>query len=328
MDNPKFNEQKGHLEARCPFCGDSKTNKKAKCLSLDYYSPYDTYVFKCYRCEKTGNIVNLYSFLKGCSYREANLYLQDKKYDPEYLKNTILGNKFISKRESVEIDQDLDIDLSKDCYSITDEPMSKIGQKAIEKLKEFKENRKIPDDLPLYIAHSGRYKSRIIIPIYIGSKLVYFQGRSIYDEITPKYLNPRVEKKEIVLNIDKFDFNKYIIVNEGIIDAYMVGKQGTCVIGGYLDWDYIEKMKRQTKEGIIVCLDNPRTDKNAIKVLKKLLFYGINKFKSNLYFFVMPKEFEAKDLNELVVKYDINNVYEFVVENKKSMLHMKRFLLG
>lgn len=328
LTNPKIDHRRCHIESRCPICGDSRTKSKVRRLHIDYYQPYNTFIYKCHRCGASGNVISLYATLNNCSYEKAKKFLTNSRYDPDYVIRRLKNSKPQEPNDEIKVDGDLDIDLCTECYSLDHEPKSMFERNALKKLKEFKESRKIPDSLPIYIAHSGRYKSRIIIPIYIENKLVYFQGRAAYDDVIPKYLNPKVEKNKIILNIDNFDENKYIVITEGIIDAYMLeNHQGTCVIGGYIDMEFLNKVLDRTKKGVIICLDNPRKDDNSRKVLKKLINENINKYKENLKFFIIPKEYDAKDLNDLVKDYNINNVYSFVVENSVSLLRMKTFLM-
>ncbi len=327
LQKAKIDWSKTHIEARCPFCGDSRTKKNVRRFHIDFYQTYNTFIFKCFRCGESGNIISLYSFLNNCSYEEARKILTNQKYNPEKLKENISSKKAQIKTE-VKVDEDLDIDLKNECFSLDYVPKSKFEENILNKLKNFKEKRKIPNSLPLFIAHSGRYKSRIIVPIYQNNKLVYFQGRSLYKEVIPKYLNPKVEKNKVILNIDNFDPEKYIIITEGIIDAHMVeDNQGTCVIGGYIDQHFINKTMEKTNKGIVICLDNPKKDQNSLQVLKKLVNENINKYKEKLYFFVMPDKYNSKDLNDLVKDYNIKNIYDFVIENKCSILNMKMKLL-
>ena len=158
---------------------------------------------------------------------------------------------------------------------------------------------------------------------------VYIIKYNLYESLGGgfKYaLNPQFSEK--IEYFDKFERDKYIIVTEGIIDAYMLeNNQGTCVIGGYLDQNYLNSITPYTDRGIIICLDNPKKDQNSKKVLKKLVYENINKYKSRVKFFIMPEGYDAKDLNDLVVNYNIKNMYEFVVKNSVSILHMKTFLI-
>jgi len=329
LNLPKIDYSKNHIEARCCFCGDSKTKSKVRRFHIDFYPPYNTYIFKCHRCGESGNIITLYSHIHNCTYEQAKQILLSKKYNPDEAKKRIQRVSHpAGNNDEIKIDTDIDIDLENECYSLRYNPISMHEKNIIKKLHNFKIKRKIPDSLPLHIAHSGRYKSRIIIPIYINNTLVYFQGRSLYDEIYPKYLNPKVEKNKIILNIDNFDRDKYIIITEGIIDAHMIeDNQGTCVIGGYIDMDFINKLLPYTNKGVIISLDNPKIDDNSYITLKKLVYKNINRYRENIHFFIMPDEYIAKDLNDLVKDYEIKNIYNFVVNNKKSLLHMKTYFI-
>lgn len=329
LEKSKVDYKKSHVEARCCFCGDSRTKQSVRRLHIDFYPPYNTYIFKCHRCGESGNIYSLYSYIHNCTYEQAKKILQSKKYDPEKAKSRLLNNtQSAGEAENIKVDTDLDIDLENECYSLNYTPQSNFEKNAVKRLHDFKNNRKIPDTLPLYIAHSGRYKSRIIVPVYIENRLVYFQGRSVYEDILPKYLNPKVEKNKVILNIDHFDPDKYIVVTEGIIDAHCVNyNQGTCVIGGYVDTDFINKLLPYTNKGVIISLDNPKIDGNSYEVLKKLIYENINRYRSKIQFFIMPDNYDAKDLNDLVKDYNINNIYDFVVKNKKSILYTKTFFL-
>ena len=324
---PKIVYQKNHIECRCPLCGDSKTKDSVRRFHIDFHYPYNTFIYKCYRCGESGDMPGLYSILYGVEYETARKILSNKKYDPNLVKD-FFEIKTQKTDEIQKVKTKLDINIEKETFDLSYEPNSKFEENIYKKLLSFKLNRKIPDSLPLYIAHSGRYKSRIIVPIYINNELVYFQGRSIYDETTPKYLNPDVEKSNIIMNVDKFDPNKWIVVTEGIIDAAMVDyNQGTCVLGGSVDSEYTNRIMDYTNKGVIICLDNPKIDDNAYNVLKKLVNEKIKKYKENIRFFIIPNEFKSKDLNALVVDYHISNVYDFVVKNSINIPKMKLFLM-
>ena len=92
-------------------------------------------------------------------------------------------------------------------------------------------------------------------------------------------------------------------------------------------WLTINKLLWKTNRGVIICFDNPKIDENSYNVLKKLVYENINRYKEKIQFFIMPPDYEAKDLNDLAVKYDIENIYDFVVKNKRSILYMKTFLM-
>jgi len=324
LNLPKINYQKSHIESRCPFCGDSKTKKRVTRFHIDFYAPYNTYIYKCHRCGESGNIISLYSYFAGVSYKEAYRFLSNTKYDPSVALKTLNGYKEETKQD---VDKDLDINIDEECYSDSYIPTSNFELKLIQKLWNFRIDRKIPNSLPLYIAHSGNYSGRIIIPIFIDNKMVYFQGRALYDDVIPKYLNPKVEKSDVILNIDKFEKDKWIVITEGTLDAYSLNNnQGTCVIGGYIDINFINTVMTYTKKGVIICLDNYKKDDNSLNVLKKLINENINRYSNNIKFFNMPDGYDAKDLNQLAVNYDIDDLYTFILENSISILKMKMLL--
>jgi len=328
LDLPKIDYSRNHIESRCPFCGDSRTKKEVRRFHIDFYAPYNTFIGNCHRCGESKNIISIYAHLKGISWKESSKILTNRKYDPDEAYKKLKNNRYTyDDDKEIKVDNDLDIDLNNHCYSLEYEPKSPFENKIVSKLWKFKNDRKIPDSLPLYIAHDGRYKGRIIVPIYINNNLVYFQGRSIYDDIYPKYFNPKVQKNKIILNIDNFKKDKYIIVTEGIIDAHMVEyNQGTCVVGGYIDESFLDIISKYTNQGIIICLDNFKKDNNSLNTLKKLLSKNINRYKEKMKFFVMPDEYDAKDLNDLVTKYEIQNIYEFVLKNSVSIMKLKMLL--
>lgn len=310
---------------RCPVCGDSKKNPNKRRCHVDYYAQYDEWIYTCYNggCpEPTGNIQSLYANVKGISWKEADRELNDKEYDAskakQRLKNT---NKFVEQEDEETSNGVLDLDLN-ECFDVNDKPEGRIHKKMVQKLIDFKKDRLI-EHVQCFIAHKGKYKGRLILPVYINDEMVYFQGRTAFDEIEPKYLNPDVKKDSIILNSDKFDKEKYIIVTEGLIDAYMVEhNQGTSCIGASISDDLLSSLVKMTNKGVIVALDNPITDESGIKNYIKLL--EDSKYGKNLRYFFMPYD-DIKDLNQLKKEKNIPNIYDFVLENSYS--HFKSSIL-
>jgi hypothetical protein len=134
----------------------------------------------------------------------------------------------------------------------------------------------------------------------------------------PKYKNPYFGKGDIILNKNSFDNNKYIVITEGILDAYSVGEQGTSCLGLDLSKDYIEKISNLTNIGIIVALDY---DDPGIESVEKYYNEVLREFynKIKIKYFLMPNYFKKyKDINKLKVKEKIENMYEFIIENSYS----------
>lgn len=306
------------IYCRCPICGDSTTKKTVKRFRISYYPVYDEYMCVCWRCGYNKNIYSLYSELCNTSYRESIKVLSNrdfKKIKSQFVKKPIIT---IEEKPKHSI---LDINFN-DCYSITDNPKSIIGKRYVNILKDFITSRKIP--INCYIAYKGEYKNRIIIPIYINNELVYFQGRSIDNSIEPKYKNPSVDKENIIPNIDKFDKSNNIIITEGYLDSLMIEyNAGTCILGASLNDSFITKVKNKTDKNIIICLDNIRIDEGARNGLER--FFKNSKTYKELKYFIPPKIYKYKDLNELRKNSDIN-IYDFVSENCYSYFYLKSLL--
>ena len=301
---------------RCPFCGDSRTKSNARRFCIDYYPEYDTYTYKCYRCGKSGNVFTLYSKLYDVSYDEANKKLKEKKYNPKSVKKILLSQS--SEKESDTIKNELDIDLENECYTTDSIVNTRVGKNYIQRLKDFIDSRMIAN-MKFYIAHSGRYKGRIIIPVINDNKLEYFQGRAIYDDIDPKYLNPYVEKTPVIFNRNVIRKEKDIIIVEGLLDAMSVGNQCTSTLGADISDEKLDILFDMTDHTVIICTDNDEPGKD---IIKKIL--EESKYAKILKYFIMPKRYDhIKDMNKLLTSKLVDNIEDFIINNSFSYFYMK-----
>lgn len=291
-----------NIVARCPICGDSRRNKKSTRLNITYYHD-EKCIFHCFRCDASGSIAKLYSILKNTSISQAYKELSSFDLDNIFKKPKI---KEHNSESSIICFDDI---INKNCLSETSIPKSKAETALITRLLKFKKERKL--SVPLYIAKDGKYRNRIIIPVFEGKRIIYFQARSIYDYQEPKYLNPKIDKGNFIVNSDYFDKDKSIIITEGLADAYSIGLQGTTALGTAINDEYLEKLLYHTNNNVIIALDN---DPAGFKKLKSIL--EKSKFNKRLFYFLMPYKYKKiKDMNELLITHNINNLYSFMIEN-------------
>lgn len=302
--------------ARCPICGDSQKNQNMRRLNIDYFPRYDEWIYKCYNggCpENSGNIQSLYAHVVGCTWKEANEALGEKKvYDSQELLDKLDGKKKYD--DSVDEQGTLDLNID-DCISFQDVPDGRIEKRYHDALKKFILDRKIPLRRNVMVATKGKYRNRFILPVTSEEgHMTYFQGRAMTKDIQPKYLNPVVVKENIILNSHLFDSDKYIIVCEGQIDAWMVEyNQGTACLGASINDAFLEKIVHLSRKGVICALDNPKIDKSGMENYKKLL--EKSRYGKQLRYFFMPNEID-KDLNDVRIREGNQfNMYNFVVEN-------------
>ena len=293
-----------HFLARCPLCGDSKKNPFKKRFNLDYYNGVPGW--NCFNCGEHGNFYDIYSIMKGISYDDAVERLQN----PEWKRGDRRKNDEVKKRldKKKEVKEEIEFTY----YNSILEDCKNPPERYLNALKNFRQDRKIPQWAKLYICYQGRYKNRIIIPIFDNEDIVYFQARRIpKTKLVPKYDNPASPKEIIIVNYNLFDPDKYIVVSEGIVDAWMVGTQGTTCLGKFISEEFLEKLFAMTKKGVIIALDN---DKEGAKALRK--FMDENKYSRKVKYFFHPSEFtDYDDINSIVRHRHVENVYELITQN-------------
>lgn len=298
-----------HFHSRCPLCGDSKKNPRKKRFHLDWHNGNPGY--HCFNCGEKGPFLKLYAIVKGISEEQARKELF--KYDSDRMKKSLT-----KKRDTIEA-----IEVKVNSYNyILEDCISEYSSKSVlstsahKILKDFRHERQIPKEYKLYYSITGRYKNRIIVPVFKGGVMIYFQGRRIPGSpIEPKYLNPSTEKQVIIHNEELFERDKYIIVTEGLIDAFMVGNQGTSCLGKEINPEFLKKLFSLTDKGVIIALDN---DEDGKKSLNK--FMENNGYNKRCWYFLMPDKYKyhCKDANDIKTKYNIENLYELIVESSYS----------
>jgi len=309
FDQVKQSNGGTHFLARCLLCGDSKINPYKKRFNLDWNNGNPGW--HCWNCGEHGNFIELYSIVKGLSYDDAKreLYKWDKK---NVIKNMGEYKDRPVTKEKKEIEEDNFNFIKDKCFTLQDEE-----SRYTNALKRFYEERKISYEYKIYICYDGRYRNRIIIPVFNEKHdIIYFQARRIPDTpIEPKYDNPVAPKELVILNKHRFDRNKNIIVHEGLIDAFMVGNQGTSCLGKEISEELVKELLTLTDKNVIVALDN---DSEAYKALARIM--KKNKYSNLLKYFLYPSEFEQyDDINSIVrnSKKEIN-AYEMITQNSVS----------
>lgn len=313
FENVYVDKKGTHWLARCPLCGDSKKNPRKRRFNLDYNNGKP--IFHCFNCGESGGFVSLYSRICGLPEEEV-VHKIRKKYDFKDIKKRLKKKEKNGSVERRKIYDDVfydSIGLEGICYGYIDNVYRK-------KLQNFYDERKVPKEIELRICNTGRYKGRILIPIMENGHVVYFQGRSIADNPDRKYLNP-VADKNIILNKENFDFDKYIIIVEGLLDAYVIGNQATTCLGSYISEDFIKEVERYTNKGIILAFDN---DEPGEKSRKK--FIKENPFNKSVKYFLTPEKYsEADDINKIVRRFDVDSseLYDVIVENSYELHKLK-----
>ena len=307
FEQVKQSKRGTHFLARCPLCGDSKKNPFKKRFNLDYNNGVPGW--NCFNCDEHGNFYDIYSRMLGISYDDAVDRLKnpawkrgDKEKDKEVKERTLHDSKRPVAKEETEFEN----------YNWLLDHCENPPARYQVALEKFREERRIPKWATLYICHDGRYRNRIIIPILDNENIVYFQARRIPGtNLVPKYDNPASPKEIIIINYNFFDPDKYIVVAEGIVDAWMVSAQGTTCLGKYISKEFLDQLFKKTKKGVIIALDN---DDEGRKALYK--FMNENKHAQRVKYFFHPSEFTGyDDINSIVRHENVRNVYDMITQN-------------
>lgn len=286
---------------RCPLCGDSRKSLRKRRFSVTYEN--GGAFFNCFNCGRSGTFAELVSELKGISIADAIRQVETIEFSDvkKMLTHPPTSTEIQEQKEEHNLNSILE-----DCISIKDDVSGYFPNLYKTHLLNFVKDRRIPKEYNVFVAIKGEYLGRYIIPIFHNGNIVYFQGRAISNEAYLRYKNPEIDKTGIIMNIDKFKRDKYIIVAEGIIDAMMVeNHQGTCVLGGSVSDDFLCELFKHTDKGVIIAVDN---DERGSKERKKLLNGNYGKL---LKYFIPPHG--TKDLNDLKIKKDIDDMYHHIV---------------
>lgn len=317
-----------HWHTRCLLCGDSKKNTRKKRFHLDYNDGNP--IWHCWNCGQSGSFLQLYSTVKAVSIEEAKRDLY--KFNPERLKTQLSTTKCKVKKE--ERNAETFNWIRKQSIGKNDKCSGIVCEKYKEVLLKFINDRKIPSTYDIRICINGDYKGRIIVPVVDrNDDIVYFQARRLPGSgIIPKYKNPSVEKG-IILNEHNFEKSKYIIITEGLIDAFMIGNQGTTCLGSSISDDFLYNIFCYTNKGVIIAFDNPFIDEQGIKSLTKFMIgytggrkrkkKDPSKYAKRVLYFIPPPEHrrQFKDINNIRVECNIENMYEYVVKNSHDFLY-------
>lgn len=125
-------------------------------------------------------------------------------------------------------------------------------------------------------AASGPYGGRIVVPSFdANGALNTFTARTIYDGVQPKYDFPDVDKTSVVFNELMVDWNKPIILVEGVLDAIVGGDNVVPLCGKTLSKRSV-LFKKLVKSGqpIYVALD-PDANEEAIDICEDLTAYSL-----------------------------------------------------
>lgn len=322
-------------KALCPFHNDNNPS-----LSFNIEENY----YHCFSCGAGGDNIKLVKEILHCSFQEAVEFITNSKYQ---YRNNETKIKNVEKKDSYSDIYKSFLQLLNNDEAISYLVKRKITQKQIleNNIKNIPKNKKDQlniiykllklhskasliqsgiisrnkENNNLYLFH---YKHRLIIPYFDidGNNINSIQGRSIDEDIKPKYLFNK-NAKDSIYNINKLGNIKDIILCEGAIDALSLERFGFCAIAlsGITKSNLLQEYPILKKYNIYSFSDNDNAGKKLIKDI-----YKLDNYKGAFLIDKFTNDKNIKDINELLVqtklksfKIDLKEYYYFEIPNNK-----------
>ena len=308
-------------------------------------------IFHCFGCGKGGDVIKFVSEIEGLNYFEAGLKLakdyriqidiKDDKGINDYFKITELVAKIFHENLLKNIKDDK-IRLFLEKRKIKPEVIEKfyIGyapddfEFLFKILKKKKVNIKLLEELGLIKKKSNYYdtfRNRIIFPIRnLRGDFIAFGGRTLNDEIMPKYLNspesPIFHKRKnlygIFENKNEIKNNNEAIVVEGYMDLISLYSEGVknCVasLGTAFTEEQLNLLNRFV-ENVYFLYD---ADKAGVKASIKGAVTAINKELSPK-LILLP---EGLDPDDFIKKYGLEEFIKLKKESNDLVYFLKNII--
>jgi len=119
--------------------------------------------------------------------------------------------------------------------------------------------------------YTGKFTNRIIIPSYDAEgKLNYFMARAFYEWAKIKYRNPDAEKKLIIFNENKVNWDSTIYLVEGAFD-HIVTPNSIPLMGKFMTDKLFYTLQMKAKGNIVIVLDGGEEEREDARFLYKKL---------------------------------------------------------
>ena len=289
---------------RCPYCGDSQTNKtKARGY---VFRKESNLIYKCHNC---GIGANLNNFLKHLDSQLHDDYIKEKFLDNGKDRDTQAYEKFSTHAPYLKGSSPLKSKLVKKVSSLDHNHYA----------KKYVQKRKIPSDKHYLLYHTDSFNqwsnewcpkkldtnndcARLIIPCHDeNNKFIACQGRS-YDnnDFKLRYQTSKVhEDTQLIFGQDRLKSDKPKFAVEGPIDSLFVDNC-VAVLG-------FNKFKFLSKDYTIIP-DNDRRNTQVLKSMSELLELGYSMV-------LWPDEIKEKDINDMIMSGMSVEKLKTIIEN-------------
>jgi hypothetical protein len=270
----------------------------------------ETGLWQDFKSQEKGNFPQLVAAVEDIPYDQALKYLRTKLFDtPEHLFE--ISSLHVQNQKPTSENTVGDIVKSFVKFDPTNINPNNLTERLARK---FILSRKL-QKFNFYIAKSGRYANRIIIPYQDKrERIFYFQARNL-SIMGMKYLNPSRQVTGVKSSEILYPFEKdadYVFITEGPIDAMSLQANGinaTCTQGSHLSMTQAQELKDKQ---IIFAYDNDEAGKMGIAQARKAL---LKKNKNDFCICSLPEG--IKDWNELHMACESSD--QFIYQVKQGL---------
>lgn len=276
-DSKKELDDSFQLQYSCPRCREENGDKENRKFNLEVN--LSKQLFNCWKCssihdEMHGSILKLIKLYGSESilkeYKETIYQLrQSKLYQVSFDKNDFNIDTTVFERETVKLPSNFK-KFNRGAYN---------PQKSLDYLF----NRGITWDIieeynmgyTTYDENNKQVSSRIVIPSFNKfGELNYWTGRDYlnYDK-RQKYFNPQVERKDIIFNEEKIQWDADITLVEGPFD-HIVVPNSIPLLGKSLKTDFTLYQELATRANSCINIFLDSDAKEDVKKIYKLLNHG------------------------------------------------------
>jgi DNA primase len=194
----------------CPFCRSRGHKDYPGHLHVNYRKE----VALCHRCGYgSKNIRSMVYLLTG---HAPDLLLQEAR-EKGFLKTVedLLEDVVVKeKKEKVEKCQ-----LPREFIQLTYPPKKMMATLCAEYLEKRGVDQQTVEKLGVGYAFKGRFAGMVILPIYMGDRLLFFTSRRVVPGPGPKTIHADIKRSSVMFNINSALYAKRVFINEGPFDA-------------------------------------------------------------------------------------------------------------
>ena len=315
--NGGFDGEHTQLQFGCPRCVEKYGSRVQHKHNLEVN--LSKQVFNCWKCssydrEMSGSVLKLIK-----KYGNEELYAEYKR---------TLHDIFASKMCDINLfSGNTETFLAEETLVTLPKTFKKIDIKTCrdKRLIAYLDKRKITQDIidkfnigsTQFGEEDFTMRNRIIIPSYDSfGELNYYIGRDYTGINKFKYKNCTADKKKIIFQESKINWDAPIYLCEGVFDAIRFPQNGISMLGKVLTRDSLlyQTIYKNANSTVTIVLDGD-TNESETKRIYMLLDFG--RLKNKIRYINMAKDCKYKDMSDLYENEGRRGVVELLKKQKQ-----------